>query len=228
MSRITAPLLLLVVLAPCPALAGEDKQELPTLMTQRGKLLFSEDFSQPLSKDWVAGKGKWEIVDGAVRGNEVAADMHGAVKRHPLSFHNAVIQYSFKLDGNKTTSFSINAVKGHACRVRIDSTSFSVNKDADKKAGTKGIVLDTITTPIKEGQWHTLVIEVLGKEMLATVDGKHTALGSHDALNVPFANFGLTVAGSSASFKNLRIWDAQPSTTWEATKAKILQDRVKK
>src|SRR5262245_25436820 len=67
-----------------------------TLMTERGKLLFGDDLSQPLNKDWKTAKGKWEVVDGTIRGSELKADMHGAVTRHDLPAQNVVIQYSFK------------------------------------------------------------------------------------------------------------------------------------
>src|SRR5205814_10065220 len=89
-------------------LAAEPASEPKPLLTERGKLLVSDDFNQTLSKDWKMGKGKWEIVDGALKGSELKADMHGATNRRTLAFQNVVIQYSFKLEGAKTTSLSIN------------------------------------------------------------------------------------------------------------------------
>jgi hypothetical protein len=35
------------------------------------------------------------------------------------------------------------------------------------------------------------------------------------------ANVGLTVAGESASFRNLRMWEATPKADWAATKGKL-------
>ncbi len=32
------------------------------------------------------------------------------------------------------------------------------------------------------------------------------------------ANFGFTVAGEGASFRNLRVWEALPNPNWAATK----------
>jgi len=59
--------------------------------------LVSDDFTQSIGKGWKAAKGKWEIVDGALKGTELAADMHGAAPRHPLPAQNVIIRYSFKL-----------------------------------------------------------------------------------------------------------------------------------
>jgi len=213
----------LALLATSSARAQEGK-DAPTFMNLRGKILLQEDLQKAFQKGWAGGKGKWEFVDGAVRGSELAADKHGAVKRLPLDFHDAVIQYDFKLDGAKTTTFSINGKGGHICRVLINAGGFSIRKDLAKKIpGDAAKVVDACKTPISPGRWHTLTIEIKASEMLASVDGQHFALGSHDGINVPFTNIGLTVAGESASFKNLRIWSATANPKWPATRAKLIE-----
>jgi hypothetical protein len=191
-------------------------------MLQPGKLLVSDDLTQPLSKDWLDGKGKWVIVDGVLRGSELASDMHGAVKRRPVAFDSAGSQYSFKLEGAKMTTLSINAVKGHLCRVRITSDGFSVQRDADKKKMEKPVVLYTCKVSINPNEWHTLVLELHDKEMIACLDGKYIAYGMHDGIAAPKANIGLTVAGESVSFKNFRVYEGTLLKTWEATKTKLL------
>ncbi len=205
-----------------------DTPEPKTLLTERGKLLFRDDLGKPLGKEWKAAKGKWEVVNGAVRGSELKADMHGAVVRHAMPFQDVVIQYDFKLDGARQTTLSINAAKGHLCRVAVNPTGFSVRKDSlDKNKTDKAAVLDTRTTSITPNTWHTLVIELRGTEMLATLDGKETAFGSHPGLSMAKANFGFTVAGESVSFRNLRVWEGLPNKSWEATKARLLQERAR-
>src|SRR5947209_18885135 len=77
-----------------------------TLMTERGKLLFADDLSRPLGKEWRVAKGKWTAADGALRGAELKADMHNAVARHAVPFHDVVIQYDLKLDGARQTALS--------------------------------------------------------------------------------------------------------------------------
>lgn len=206
--------------------AADPVQEPKTLLTERGKLLFSDDLNQPLSKEWKAAKGKWEVVDGVMKCSELKADNHGAVARHAMPFRNVVIQYSFKLEGAKQTTLSINLPKGHLCRVLVNPTMLQVRKDdSDKDGPDKAAILETRNVTIKPGEWHTLVVELQGKEMLASLDGKEVAFGSHDALDVDKANFGLTVAGESVSFKNLRVWEATPNKNWTTTKAKLTEAR---
>lgn len=205
------------------ARAANDRADGPeTLMCQRGKLLFSDDFDNPLGKAWRTAKGKWEVAGGVIQGSELKSDMHGAVTRHAMTLHDAVIQYSFKLDGARATTFSINDAKGHCCRVLINRAGFSVRKDDhDHDGPDRAVNLQTVKTPLQDGQWHTLVIELHGPELLARLDGNQVGYGSYEAIDVDKTNFGLTVGGESASFKNLRVWDATVKTDWPATKAKF-------
>lgn len=204
--------------------AAEPADVPKTLMTTRGAVLFSDDFSQPLSKDWQAGKGKWEVVDGSIRGSELKADQHGAVRRHALPAQNVVIQYSFKLEGARATTLSINDAKGHCCRVAINANGLTLNKDShDKNQTDKSAILQKKEVAIKPGQWHTLVVEIQGNEMVACLDGQSVAWGTHESINVPKKNLGLTVGGESVSFKDLRVWVALPNPGWESTRAKLAQ-----
>jgi hypothetical protein len=199
-----------------------DSAEPKTLLAERGKLLFSDDLNAAPSKEWTAAKGKWGVVDGAWHGEEVPADMHGGVIRHAMAFGDVIFQYSFKMDGAKVTTFSVNSAKGHLCRVLIKPEGFTVQKDdSDHDGPDKAVIFKTVATPIKAGEWHTIVIELLGKEMLASLDGDKVGFGAHDVIAGPKANFGFTVSGQSMSFKNLRMWEALPNKSWTETKAKL-------
>ncbi len=203
-------------------LAADAVTEPKTLLTERGKILFSDDLQESPGEGWKASKGKWEAVDGTLRGAEVAADKHGAVNRRTLAFGDAVLQFSFRLDGAKGISLSINKAKGHQCRVSINPAGFTVQKDdSDHEGPDTRVLLQKVTTPIKPGEWHTLVIELLGQEMLASLDGEKVGFGAHAVIAEPKANLGFTVAGQTASFKNLRVWEAQPNKEWSTNKAKL-------
>lgn len=227
MARAFRLAVLLLPLLCANTLTADPPVPLKTLMTERGKLLLADDFKKPLGSDWFGKKGKWEIVDGALRGTERPEDMHGAVRRHTLAQHSLVIQYDFKLDGARQTTLSINGEKGHVCRVLIRPTGFTVQKDKDKKdTSSKPVALDTCQTAIKPDEWHTLLVEIHGEEMLACLDGKQVAFGSHKGIDVKKTNFGLTVAGESVSFRNLRVWEGQANPSWKTTKAKLLAQKT--
>jgi hypothetical protein len=224
------PTLLAAALTPAqpvnPTIAGPAPPQ--TYMVERGKGMVADEFKQKPASPWKVGKGRWEIIDGRLRGSELKADMHGATLRRDVSFKNAVIQYSFRLDGARQTSLSINGTKGHLCRVVITPNGFTVQKDStDHGATNKAEVLERKAVAIKPGVWHTLVVELNGKEMLACLDGEHVAYGSHDAIANAKGNVGLTVAGDGCSFKDFVMCEAEPKSGWEETKAKLLASRGK-
>ena len=216
-----------IVLASVPLQAGGPKDAPVTWMLTPGKTLVSDDLSQPFGKGWIDGKGKWEVVDGAMRGAELKSDEHGAVKRRLVKFDSAVIAFAFKLEGAKTISVSLNANKGHLCRVQITPTGLTAIRDKDKKTGEKRVVLDSCKVTVASNEWHTMVVEIHGKELLVRMDNKHVAYGEHKEIAAAKANVGLTVAGESASFKNFRVYDGTPASGWESQKAKLLEARKK-
>lgn len=210
------------------AVADEpETSALPTRMTVRGKLLFQDALDTAPGRAWNVAKGDWKAEDGALTGSEKESDHHGAVMRHAVPFRDAVIQYAFRLDGARATSLSINKARGHLCRVLITPAGFQVRKDdADHAGPDRAILLQAVKVPIEAGAWHTLVLELRGDEMLASLDGRHVGYGRAEALAVDKANLGLTVAGASASFKDLSVWEATPNPDWEKDRARLRAGRA--
>lgn len=207
--------------------AGAPKDAPTTMMLTPGMLLVSEDLNQPFGKEWFAKPGKWEVVEGAMRGSERTEDMHAAVRRREVKFDRAVVSFQFRLEGAKGMSLSMNAEKGHVCRVKITPDGFSVNRDKDKAKNDKPVVLDEAKVKIEPKIWHTMVVEMAGKEMLARLDGKQIAYGSHEGLVTTKHSVGFTVQGEAVSFKNLRVYEGTPSKDWDKVRATILADRKK-
>ncbi len=216
----------MILLAACAPflnlLAAGSGPDVKPLMTKPGKLLFSDDLGAGLGKQWSAAKGKWEAANGAVLVKELKEDKHGAVARVPLKFHDAVIQFAFKLQGARQTTLSINDAKRHICRALITKDLLTVQKDDfDKDGPDKAAVFDRRPAKLQEGQWYTILVEIKGREMLAKIGEDVVAFGGHEAIDIDKANFGLTVAGESVQFKNLRVWEALSNPDWEKTRAEL-------
>jgi hypothetical protein len=189
--------------------------DMKPLMCKRGKLLFSDDFSEaPVSKNWRVVKGQWEIADGTLKGVELKADNHAAAVRHAMDFHDGIFQFSFKLDGAKMAAFMLNRKGGHVCRVIINSSGFALNKDGNPAKQEKAVALATVKTPLNAGQWYTMLVEVQGSQILARIDDSHVGFGEHDGINVDKNDFGMPVSGDSASFRDIRVWEAQPNPSF--------------
>ena len=165
-----------------------------------------------LKPEWKPGKGKWEITDGVLRGSELKADNHGAVLRTAQKLKDIVIAYEVKLDGAKTTSLSINGPKDHLARIIVAPNRFAVQRDdQDHEGPDKAVVFLTKPVELAPGTWHTVVLEMVGDKMVGTLDGKITGEGSDPTFAAKEKmNPGFTVAGESASFRNVRIYTAKP------------------
>jgi hypothetical protein len=209
--------------------ASENASEPKTSMTTRGKLLFSDDFTEPLDSRWRANVGQWEVKDGVLTGAEREKDMHGAVARHAMPMQDVVIQFDFKLDGCKGISLSINDAKEHVCRLQITTTGVSLRKDDHDHTGPDmAVIFESLPEKFKQGTWYTAVVEMRGPEMVAQVGDLRPMFGEHELIGTAKANFGFTVAGQSASFRNVRVWEAKPNSDWPATKKHLEQQRDKK
>jgi arylsulfatase A-like enzyme len=205
-----------------------------TLLTERGKLLASEDLSSPvesvkvgslsdLTKGWRLKPGKWEFVEGAMRGTQLKGDNHSAGASLAAPFTDAIIQVEMQLNGCKQAILRVNDRNEHICRVIVNPRGFSAQKDDhDHEGPDQAVPFGTVAWPIAHGEWKTVLLEIRGDEMVATVDG-HSIAGTHPLLAAEKANIGLIVTGTSANFRNLRIWEAKPNRDWPATKAKLIK-----
>jgi hypothetical protein len=205
--------------------AYEPASPIATLMTERGKLVLQENFDQPPDKKWKLVEPVWETVDGALRAThrKPFPANHGPVMQYAIALDNAVVQVSFKLEETARMTLHFNKKNGHLCRTNISTKAFYViRRDS---GGDKGIRLDERETPIQPNVWHTLVMEVCGTEMLASLDGKEVIFGTRDDLNQPKTMLILEAAAGTAWFKDLRVWEAVRNKNWDATKTRLLAER---
>ena len=226
--------------------------ELPkTLMTLRGKLLVSEDFTPPLAP--VTGKpvgfasgftgwryhagpaggksGQWKLADGCFTGMESPGANHPATASFGFQFTDAIIQCEVRLndvpdEGRKYRSLFVKAtdVKDYVIALSIGPGGlFLTPYDAERinpatKQREKG-AMSRVAAPVKLNEWHTVVLEIKGEEVVGTLDGKSTTL-SNPLISVAKHSIMLG-AGTEASFRHLRVWEALPNPDWAAAKAAL-------
>jgi hypothetical protein len=95
--------------------------------------------------------------------------------------------------------------------------------DADKihpttKQREKGTTVKLLT-PIKLNECHTVVLEIQGDEVVGTLDKQSITLSNP---LIGTAKHSLMLgAGTEASFRKLRIWQALPNAEWEKNRAKL-------
>ena len=222
-----------------------------TLMTTRGKLLASEDFAaipapftgKPVGfasgfTGWKynggpgTGKGgRWEVVDGTFKGIESPAANHPATASFGMQFQDAIIQCDVRLnhvpdEGRKYRSLFVKAtdVKDYVISLSVGQGGlFLTPYDAGRinpvtKQRDKGPV-SRLLSSIKLNEWYTVVLEIKGDEVVGTLDNKSITLRN------PLIGTGkhsiMLGAGTEASFRKLRVWEALPNNEWPANKAKL-------
>jgi len=189
------------------------------LLAVPGKVIYENKFDAAPGEPWKVAKGKWELVDGAMRGSELEADKHGAVNRMPNKLQDFVVEYEFKFEGGKSTSLSINAAKGHMARIMITPTSVAVQKDDNDKEGPdKAAIFARFPSELASG-WHKVRLEMIGDMMLGKVDDA-AAWGANDLFKTEKTP-GLTVSGQSVDFRNFSIREATLNPAWEDVKATL-------
>src|SRR5262249_40197753 len=112
---------------------------------------------------------------------------------------------------------------GRIIAVSITSTSLKLQRSVG--GGDRMEVLDTLPLKLEPGIWHTLLLEIQGNEVVASIDGKDVVFGAGERIDVDKTSVQFRVGGESAAFKDLRVWETTPSDTWEVTKAKLLEAR---
>lgn len=190
------------------------------LLAIPGEVIYESKLDAALGAPWKAAKGQWELKDGTLRGSELAADKHGAVTRLPNKLSDFVIEYEFKIEGARSTSLSINAVKDHMARILITPKSVTIQRDDNDHGGPdKAVIFARFATELAPG-WHKVRLEMVGDTLLGQVDDL-TAWGSSDLFKTPKASPGFTVGGQSVDFRNLTIRAATLNPEWESVKSTL-------
>ncbi len=170
--------------------------------------------------------GSWVLADDCFTGTESPEAHHPATASYGMKFQNAIIQCEVRLndvpaEGRLYRSFFVKATdqKDYVCALfgstgGIHALAYD-NEHADPKSGQRAkLPAVPLKAPVKLGEWRTVVLEILGDELVATVEGRSVTLRS-SLIGAAKHSIMLGV-GTEASFRRLRVWEALPNPEWEA------------
>jgi hypothetical protein len=162
---------------------------------------------------WKFFSGKWEFIDGAMRGATLPTDKRGAQAVCVLPFQDAAFEFEVRLDGARMVQFRIQDEKPeHICRVSITHDGFSAQKDDhDHEGPDTATPFGKVALPILPGHWEAMRVEIHGQQMTAEIRGQRIT-GTHSLIAAPKHFFEFIVTGDGASFRNLRVWEAKAVT----------------
>jgi hypothetical protein len=217
----------LILFATLTDAAGQDSKKKPAdpkaWMCVKGAPLWVETFKGPdFPKEWHKGKGTWVIESGVMKGAEIAADKHNTYMSRPLSSPNVVVQFSFKIDGAPWMGVSVNG-KEHVAHLSFAAEAFKLNKVTGIGPTTKHTTVDQAKVKLGDDAWHTVVWEIYGDEMVATVDDKDTALARAEGLSSDRTSLELNNGGQWALFKDVRVWKAELDPKWPQKRAALIE-----
>ena len=226
-------LLALVLLLPA---AAQDKKPDPkkkappdpkTWMCKKGPLMWEENYEGGAwNKEWNKGKGDYKVEGDALKAAEVQADAHNAYMSRKISDPNVIVQFSFKLDGAPWMGAAVDG-KEHVSNLSLAPDSFKIRKMSGIGPTTKGTDVDTTRLKLNDGAWHTVVWEIYGDEMVATIDDKEMALGKAEGLSTDRNHVELNNGGQFAWYREIKVWKAELDDKWPQMKAQLMQ-RLKK
>jgi len=198
-------------------------------MCKKGDLLWEEKWEgADLPKDWYKGKGNWLVESGTLKAAELPADAHHAYTSRKVTEANAVIQFSFKLDGAKWMGGFFDG-KEHVSALTLNGDSFAIKKMSGIGPTSKSTEIDSTKMKLNDGAWHTVVWEVYGDEMVATIDDQQMVLAKADGLSSDRSHLELNTGGGQwAVFKDVKVWKADLDDKWPQKRATIIQLMKKK
>jgi len=235
--------LFVAVIVGCTLVASA--ADLPvTLMTKPGKLIYEEHFAkqlpQPIGstahyasgyKGWrcnvVKRGGTWKVAEGVFTGIEDVEVSHPATASYGFDFKHMVLECEVRLNdaplgGRKYRSFSIRTTddKDYVCSILLSEAGMRIQKDDNDHGGPdKAVPLGQLKTPIKLGEWQKVTFEIMGDEMVGSLNGQ-SLTGKHPLITSQKRSV-MFVSGVEGSVRNLRIWEAEVNPDWAKNKAKL-------
>jgi hypothetical protein len=164
-----------------------------------------------------------------------AVTAHAAVHGLEIPTKDSIVEVRIRFEGASMIDVEFDDRKytgchyGHICRaqVRLSGVTiiderdggmrndiYEMKKDPARKAEVaKLLVGRSATYPVKleAGQWYTLVVETVGDEMRASIDGKPAGyLKSSGIAHATKSKIELGVAGKDGFFDDIKVWNAEP------------------
>ncbi|MDA0346836.1 MAG: VCBS repeat-containing protein [Verrucomicrobia bacterium] len=200
--------------------------------SQKGSLLFEDDFnSGSVKPEWQALHGtRWSVEEGAFVGIPSTPEFQASRDNHTgatpsmtvqVAARDCILEMSFKVSGglnaahigfnNSTTAGGT----GHIARL-IPSINAGTILQKDRHSqiiGDKDLPLATSDWTIEKDRWYTVLIEVIGDQCIAQIDGGPTLKAKHWRFDVLKTSLNLKARGNKGtlSYDNVKIWEALPT-----------------
>lgn len=211
LSRVMIALSVLVVQA----------QALEPVLLTKGAPAFAADFSRQPKEGWKAYFGEWKAKDGVLHARQLDADKHIASAHQTLEMQDGIFQVRFRLVGKgKGFDFtfrhkpgSLKKKDGRLISVMVTPTKVWIRKHRDRGNPREDPDEDLAkaTHKFAPGQWHTLLFEKRGNDVVAQIrtDGSDKIIelkASHPTFHVPTPNLVFRCTGDGIEIDDVKVW----------------------
>lgn len=210
-------------------LASEDFKQAPSPFTGAPKSFASGFTGWRYNAGPTTGKsGRWELKEGVFTGIESPEAHHPATASFGIPFKDVIVQCDVRLDdapaeGRLYRSLFVKATdaKDYVCALNVGPGGLNALAYDDARINPETRQREKFpavraATPVKLNEWHTVVLEIKGEELVATLDEKSVTLSS-PLLGADKHSIMLG-ASTQASFRNIRMWEALPNPDWPKNK----------
>ena len=191
---------------------------LEPILGTKGRLLLDEKFdSDTLPKGWNVKAGGLRVADGALRASQKRDAGSLGLFNCEMPMQDAAIQVDFKFAGRGGINVSFNpspgelTKHGHLFSVMITPLMWNITEHNDKSdRASRSQALASAPAKFAQGQWHTLLVEFKGGEVVARVAGREPLRASSKDFGVRKPGIEFRVSGrdgAEISFDNLRVWE---------------------
>jgi len=201
-----------------PKATGASAAGLEPTLGKKGRLLLEETFDgDALAKGWTGKTGGLSVTDGVLHASMKSADGRLGLFNREAPMQDAAIRIDFKFAGARGINVSCNpspgelAKHGHLFSVMITPRMWNItehNDKADRSSVSKALV--SAMERFESGKWYSLLVEMKGDEVVATVEGKKSLRASSKDFHVKKPGIEFRVSGRDGEevlFDNLRVWE---------------------
>jgi len=200
--------------------------DLPTMMTQRSKVLVNESFSNDTwTKLLKSGKTDLLLGDGALRIAPQEGAGHAPQISHYARVTDVVIQVRFQLDGAKWMNVQVadNKTPENLAAVGVDPRRITLSSITGWGRTTRYTTVRSTPFVGDPAGWHTLLVEWCGNECLVRFDDKLILHGEAIHFGLPKGQLSFNSSGGGVRYDDVRIWEAVPDPAWAKRKGEVLK-----
>jgi hypothetical protein len=228
-----------------PAIGDDSK----ALLSTPTAVLFSDTFErESLGDTWQASQRSFAIRDGVMTGGMRDQATHPAIAKVSTNFRDIALRFSFRFDGAKSFNIVFNDINeksvhsGHVARMTVSPNKLTLTDD---KTGLMSLEwvhkrndpqFKNAVDQVREekshafpfnwqtGQWYTLLMEVVGDEVLVSIDGKPAGYIRCAGFGHPTkTSFHFSISGRDLCVDNLTAWKAEPNPEWNRRRDAVIE-----